>query len=145
LAARHGVKMRWLFLLLFSALALAQSDPYDENTWIWQARVSEATTLARDVIEKFDPIFKQSSTSFLGSGAVISAEILSTPKPFVDTDGKSRQLAFLLAAQDQTQVVLTVLDYESNSSELTPQTLAFQLKKSVVDAFDKAFLRVKPE
>jgi hypothetical protein len=147
--AQQGDKMKLLVLLLFCTLALAQSnpppDPYDEGTWIWQARVSEVTTLARETIEKFDPIFRQSSTTFLGSGTVISSEILSTPKAFTDTDGKSRQLAFLFAAQDNNQVVLVVLDYENNSSELSAKTLAFQLKKTVIDALDKTFKRVVPE
>jgi hypothetical protein len=141
--------MKYLVLLLCCTLALAQSnplpDPYDEGSWIWQARVAEATTMAREAIEKFDPIFKQSTTTFLGSGAVISSEILSTSKPFIDTDGKSRQLAFLFAAQDNNQVVLVVLDYENNSSELSSKTLAFQLKKAVVDALDKTYKRVLPE
>jgi hypothetical protein len=147
--ALHGGKMSLLILMLCCSLALAQSnpppDPYDEGTWIWQARVSEVTTLTRDTIEKFDPIFRQSSTTFLGSEKVISSEILSTPKAFTDTDGKSRQLAFLFAAQVNNQVVLVVLDYENNSSELTSKTLAFQLKKAVIDALDKTFKRVVPE
>jgi hypothetical protein len=141
--------MKLLVLLLFSALALAQSnpppDPYDENTWLWQARVAEATTLAREVIEKSDPIFKQTSTTFLGSTTVVSSEILTTQKPFVDTDSKTRQLAFLFAAQEQTQVVLTVLDYDSNSSDLPRTTKAFLLKKLVVDALDQAFKRMMAE
>jgi hypothetical protein len=131
--------------MLFGVVALAQSDPYDENTWIWQARVSEATTLAREVIEESDPIFKQTSTTFLGSSTVVSSEILTTQKPYLDTDNKTRQLAFLFAAQENTQMVLVVLDYESNSSELPKTTKAFLLKKLVVDTLDKAFKRVRNE
>jgi hypothetical protein len=142
---------KWLLLgisvmMCVTATAQQQTDPYNDEGLVWQAKLADATKLAQTTVSAFDAKFAKAQVSVIseeGKG-LPSNEVLPSETPFQDADGKSRQPSFLISSQDD-KIVLSFVDYVSGTTDLAITTTAFKLKKAVVDAFDKAYKRTTIE
>jgi hypothetical protein len=143
---------KWLLVGLSTAFltvsaqeqAPQQSDPYSDETLVWTAKLEDATKLTQTTVAAFDAKFAQAQSSVVSDEGLKSNEVLPTETPFQDSDGKSRQPAFIIASQDD-KIVLSFVDYVSGTTDLATTTTSFKLKKAVVDAFDKAYKRTTLE
>jgi hypothetical protein len=127
-----------LGLALFASSSRAE-DPIDDANLIWQAPRADVVASILTVARGFDSLFANASQNDVSPEIV---EIVLRNEPYKDKDGKSYLPSILVADQDAS-TVLTLMDLEAGTPDLSADNLETRLFKAIIAALDAKFKRAE--